>query len=490
MHQLRLPYDTDGAVDNQDYRQRLIHLLADDLDFRQQDGRYASHSFHAFPARFPPQLPRTCMTALTQPGEVVLDPMSGSGTTVLEALLAGRTGIGFDIDPLSLRITQAKVTPLDVDQLTTLSHTILKQARIAVEESGDTLRASRHKRWDAQTKHFIDYWFAEETQIALLALLEEIDRIEDQPTRAFFELAFSAIIITKSGGVSLAFDLAHTRPHRAKLVLNRTGEVILDDTEATRSPARLKVLTKILRSPFDEFARRVHHNLKGLPPADLTAVPPVIKPGNAQSLPLDDSSVDLIVTSPPYASNAIDYMRAHKFALVWLGYPVADLGAIRKTYIGGETVKDFSFEALPTDVMEVIADITTLDTKKGRVLQRYYSEMTRTLREMFRVLKPGKAAIVVVGSSVMRGKDTKTPECLAEIGQAIGFDVPAIGVRQLDRDKRMLPAGATRNPGSQIQQRMHEEDVIGLYKPELPHAMLSEGRRLRDMSDLPLDLAI
>jgi hypothetical protein len=52
------------------------------------------------------------------------------------------------------------------------------------------------------------------------------------------------------------------------------------------------------------------------------------------------------------------------------------------------------------------------------------------------------------------------------VGEAVGFDVPALGVRRLDRDKRMMPASASGGSTSQIQQRMHEEFVIGFYKPE------------------------
>jgi len=71
----------------------------------------------------------------------------------------------------------------------------------------------------------------------------------------------------------------------------------------------------------------------------------------------------------------------------------------------------------PVDVFYVYPTIYAgLDPKKGNVLHRYYSKMTHTLREAFRVLKPGKAAIFVVGSSVMRGIDTQTDTCLAEIG--------------------------------------------------------------------------
>ncbi len=378
-------------------------------------------------------------------------------------------------------LTKAKVTPLNARLVSSVSHRILERAERTVRQRRHELVRNLENRWDSKTRDFIDYWFAPETQIELLSLITEIDQIEDVELRTFFELAFSAIIITKSGGVSLAFDLAHTRPHRAKVVIGTSGEVILGSNLAGSSSRRVKFLTKTLRSPFREFEKRVEQNLRWLKGSNSDKVQPCleglfepeserIKPyiaiGNAQGLPLDDDSVDLIVTSPPYASNAIDYMRAHKFSLVWMGYPVDDLGRKRKEYIGGEAVTDFNFEDLPDKTRQVVADISSRDEKKSRVLHRYFSEMTRTLREMFRVLRPGKAAIVVVGSSVMRDRDTETHACLAEIGRQIGFEVPRIGVRNLDRNRRMMPAGFEIDLESQIQQRMHEEYVIGFYKPE------------------------
>ena len=66
-----------------------------------------------FRRNFPPELPRTFIEELTRPGDVVLDPMAGSGTTIVEAFLAGRQGIGFDIDPLVLLMAQVKVAQFD-----------------------------------------------------------------------------------------------------------------------------------------------------------------------------------------------------------------------------------------------------------------------------------------------------------------------------------------------------------------------------------------
>ncbi|MBI5563455.1 MAG: hypothetical protein HY870_01075 [Chloroflexi bacterium] len=70
------------------YRARFRSLLSGDMNFRGQDSAYASHNYHAFPAKFPPQLPRKFIDALTMPGDVVLDPMMGSGTTIVESFLS------------------------------------------------------------------------------------------------------------------------------------------------------------------------------------------------------------------------------------------------------------------------------------------------------------------------------------------------------------------------------------------------------------------
>lgn len=447
------------------YRGRLELLLSQDFSFSDANGNHGAHTFHSFPAKFPPELPRICIQELTKPGDVVLDPMSGSGTTIMEAFLAGRQGIGFDIDPLALLISQVKVAQLDRQEVRQAGNKILIQATEHLRSRQSEFQENLQTRWDKKTKEFIDYWFALETQLELLALMTEIEKLPESPLKSFFELIFSAIIITKSGGVTFAFDLAHTRPHRAKIVKSKHGEVLLDECSQQDSPRKIKTLTKTLRSPIDDFGRRLQQNIENIVESTFNGNTPIIQYGNAQALPLEDASVDLIVTSPPYASNAIDYMRAHKFSLVWMGYPIEQLSQKRKQYIGGESITGIELEEIPPEVSAIVNEVTQASKKKGNAVRRYYSEMTRTLHEMFRVLKPGKAAIVVVGNSILSGKDIQIHKCLADIGIQLGFDVPKIGIRELDRDRRMLPVGFQVDAGSRIQQRMHEEYIIGFYKP-------------------------
>jgi tRNA G10 N-methylase Trm11 len=65
----------------------LTALLSQDLDCGDNNRNHGLHTFHSFPAKFPPQLPRKFIQELTHPGDIVLDPMVGSGTTVIEAFL-------------------------------------------------------------------------------------------------------------------------------------------------------------------------------------------------------------------------------------------------------------------------------------------------------------------------------------------------------------------------------------------------------------------
>ncbi len=456
------------------YRDKLMQLVASNLDFPQKDSASLSHNFHSFPAKFPHQLPRKFIVTLTEPGDLVLDPMMGSGTTILESYFAGRRALGFDIDPLALRIAYVKTTAIDLKELNNTMNRILDDARKTLRKRNDLKRKlNEWKETDAHTSAFIDDWFDPETQLELFALRNEIFSIDDVRIRSFAEVAYSAIIITKSGGVSLALDLAHTRPHKAKVVIDRNGKKIFGNRLSHKTTRNLSVLTKRLKSPIEEFEKRFGQNIAALQSSQTydagtskDIVHKVVS-GSAQFLPLASSTVDLIVTSPPYASNAIDYMRAHKFSLLWLGHPLDSLSQKRKEYLGGERLSEMTLVEMPLLASRIVAKLGSLDLKKSRVLWRYYSEMACVLTEMYRVLKPGKAAIMVVGSSQMRGVDTRTQYCLADIGKSIGFDVPIIGSRQLDRNRRMLPAGLKVDLRSQIQQRMHQEFVIAFYKP--PH---------------------
>ncbi len=417
----------------------LAKLLSTDLDFHRDASNYASHALHAFAAKFPPQLPRVFIEGLTRRGETVMDPMMGSGTAIVEAFLCGRRAVGFDIDPLALMICRVKTHPVDLLEATWAGKRVVSSA-IKLLQRASRLEPAMRERFSPASLEFINYWFAKQCQRELMALLLAIEREHlAQPLVDFLKVVFSSIIITKSGGVSLAYDLAHTRPHLLE------GKPYKDAIKVfeVRLNKSAALLSQLPSNGKDVEIQQ--HDCRG-------------------RLPLTDDSVQLIVTSPPYA-NAIDYMRAHKFSLVWFGEDIGALSTLRSTYIGSEKMGVPDSLDFPASVRRVVEKLRAVDGKKSRVLAKYFSDMRLALCEMFRVLEPGRCCIVVVGPSTMRGQTIKTHELLGEIGNDIGFRTVDIAERKLDRDRRMLPVAFRRNHGSQIESRIHEEYVIGLFKP-------------------------
>ena len=74
-----------------------------------------THGFHKYPAKFIPQIPKWAIGKYINgnEGRTILDPFCGSGTTLVEGLLANHNVIGIDIDPLSSLISKTKVTPVN-----------------------------------------------------------------------------------------------------------------------------------------------------------------------------------------------------------------------------------------------------------------------------------------------------------------------------------------------------------------------------------------
>jgi len=71
-----------------------------------------THNFYKYPARFSPTFAATAIRCLSRPGDLVLDPYMGGGTTIVEALAAGRSAIGNDLNSLAVFITRVKTTPI------------------------------------------------------------------------------------------------------------------------------------------------------------------------------------------------------------------------------------------------------------------------------------------------------------------------------------------------------------------------------------------
>jgi tRNA G10 N-methylase Trm11 len=119
-----------------------------------------------------------------------------------------------------------------------------------------------------------------------------------------------------------------------------------------------------------------------------------IREGDARALDLGNESVDGIITSPPY-SIALDYVQNDVHALKSLGFEPREL---REKFIG-------------------------VRGKNREKIELYNEDMKMSLREMYRVLKPGKYAVLIIGNATYQGKEIKTVEFIVENAEEIGFEL-------------------------------------------------------------------
>ena len=94
----------------------LAYFVNDYWTARQRQGNRI-HEI-SYRACFKPQLPEFFIDALTSPGDVVYDPFMGRGTTPIQAALMNRVPMGNDINPLSKMLTRPRLNPPELDEVT------------------------------------------------------------------------------------------------------------------------------------------------------------------------------------------------------------------------------------------------------------------------------------------------------------------------------------------------------------------------------------
>lgn len=374
---------------------------------------------HPFPARMAPDIVRDVVAHL-QPGQRVIDPMCGSGTVLREGVNAGLECIGYDIDPLAVLMARCWTSPLP-------PHRILHDANVVAERAKAIRDDAVECPWqDDETDEFARYWFGSQ-QLVDLAKLAAVLRTTRFRTRELLRLCLSRLVITKDAGASLARDVSHSRPHR-----------VSDAND-------FDVITNFVRSARLVARCLEPDSIKGTARVEI---------GDARSIASSPDYFDLAVTSPPYL-NAIDYLRGHRLALIWLGFDVHTLRETRSHQIGAERALDTA----PFDVSPFIrsADRSGPSERYVGWLRRYASDMSALLGSLRRVVRTSGQVIIVVGNSVIRGAEFDNAAVIIRAAEAHSLQLIERRERAIPARRRYLPP-----PGgaSALGQRMRSESVL------------------------------
>ena len=405
------------------------------LDFTAAGTMEVTHGLHAFAAKSPPALARWAVSNYSVPGDVVIDPMAGSGTTVLEAMLLGRRALGFDLDPLAQLIARAKTAIVDP---------------VTLGGRGRELAATAAGEFEWRPKGIdVDTWFRPEVQRDLAGLVGGLLAQPADSVRDVLASLVSSLIVARTS-VGNVRDIAHSRHHRR---------------DWSEDPKTLNRFEQRLRG-----AERMYGELAAKAPADVFAAE--VADGDARELAVRDRTASLYFSSPPYCS-ALDYTRAHIFAVAWLtpilGISTESYRTLGRRYLGSERAAmiDATTEApLPppigvNSVDKVVSSVADADPARGWIVYRYFRDMGAVLREARRIVKPGGHVALVVCPSNVRRVAIPTDRLFIDLATNLGGLKLVVDQSRVIHDRRrVMPYLATA-----FGERMRTEYVIVWQRP-------------------------
>lgn len=368
-----------------------------------------THLIHPYPAKLLVHIPFFFLqnTILSQKGDKVLDPFAGSGTVLLEAIIAGRHPIGAECNPIAQLISRVKTKYIATKKIEDATIELCTRKDVPVFND---------KKLPSSLN--FQYWYSQSTFSQLKELFSRISLIEDLDVSDFLWLCFSCCVKKVSFAdpkfsvpVRLKKESYVSNPKLHNKIINLLNELeninVIEVFKqiVQKNIERLKTIDGIIHFPLEMYSdsRKLetsHGKLKS-------------------------NSVSLVITSPPYAG-AQKYIRAQSLSLGWLGYCAGNsLVSLKDQSIGREDYKISDYkELIETGVKKadlLLKKIWDVNNQRAHIAASYLCEMRQAIKESIRVLKPRGYMVLVVGNNNVCGYDFLTSEYLREIAEQEGL---------------------------------------------------------------------
>lgn len=336
---------------------------------------------------------------------MVLDPFVGSGTLLIEAALADRRSIGYDVDPVAVAVSRAKTRRYDVDALEAMAERLL--AALERHDRGAERYAALAKRdiskaalarvvhneqlWLPAIPN-LHHWFRRYVLVDLARIRAEIVRRRgDAAARELLLVILGSIIRNASNA----------------------DPVPVSGLEVTAHMRRLEEKGRVI-NPYSLFRRALARGLDGVREWSRrlgdAPEPEVYLADATMEVTALPEFVDAVITSPPY-NNAVDYYRRHQLEMFWLGHTASqdDRLKLLPQYIGRPRIPAshplLAEAAWPKEGLAAQwqREIAQKSLHRATDFRHYMLAMARVMRRLAERTREGAPVVMVVGESSWNG---------------------------------------------------------------------------------------
>lgn len=406
-------------------------------DFVKANTKQVTHCFHAYPAMMIPQIAEKLISKYGQNSKRLFDPYCGTGTSLVEANIKNINAIGTDLNPLARLIATAKTTELD-SQLLDL---YLKDFN---DFSFQFRFGIKSNKCIATVPSFnnIDFWFNKNTQYKLSIIKSFIDEISQDEIKMFFLTAFSETVRESS----------LTKKGEFKLVRIPEVKRINYDPDCFGI-----MLSKLIRNKqgLTEFSQRKQNGANS-EIHDFNTVHSI--PKNL----IQDNSVDLIVTSPPYGDSrtTVAYGQYSRLSSEWLGMENANKVDIE--LMGGKKIKKIDYNS-STCLNDTIEKISNQDYNRAVEVSSFFADYYKSIINVSKKLAHNKYACYVVGNRTVKGIQIPMDEITKDFFESVNFKHIETVIRNIP-NKRMPSKNSPTNKIGEKSSTMKNEFIVIMQK--------------------------
>lgn len=412
-------------------------------DFLGVNTKEYTHGFHTYPAMMIPQIARKLIEDYTtKDSKILFDPYMGSGTSLIEASIKGLEAIGTDLNPLARLISKAK----------SIKYSIKKLENEISKFEKNFIESNDYQNYNIDIPNFtiIDTWFKEKNKIELGYIKGFIDNIKDEKSKLFFLVAFTETVRKVSLTRNDEFKLYRIAESKRDEFNPETFKLMLDKLKENLVGAREYNQVKLNKKEIKIFDFNTSYGI----PEDI----------------LQEESVDIVVTSPPYGDSGttVAYGQFSRLANEWLEEKEAV--KVDSKLMGGKKSSEFHlFDFKPLD--NILMEYKKIDEEKNkkRALEviNFYDDYLSSINNVAKVIKKGGVVAYVVGNRRVYNIELPTDEITRNFFERNGFSHVQTIIRNIPNKRMPSKTNPSNIVGGTQVSTMTKEYIVILKKEKL-----------------------